>query len=326
MIFFFLTIQCNLKCLHCYIRTKNEEICFKPQNPLCVIDKLFDSNIEEIRLTGGEPLLCSQFINVIEKIASTGKSITIVTNGTMLTEEIMCALAEFRNTIRTIWISAYGADEEDYEHITRIKGSYHLFRVNMLKLINQQISIGINANVGFGDFVKWNNALSQFADEGVSRIKIIWTAPNGNAFNHWPRVSCDPARWIEIHSYIERLSKYYVNTEWRVAKCFLTKDDINKLDSNELKYMKCLLNNRSLLSIDIEGNLYPCCLLVNNKEYIIGNIKDHHVKQKISKWIQQPTITLLNNECLHYKNIKYKLSKDIDGLTPICPLYLDSLS
>jgi radical SAM protein with 4Fe4S-binding SPASM domain len=282
-----------------------------------------EEGIEEFRLTGGEPLLSPQFMRIIETIANAKRSATITTNGTLFSPQVIAQLSHLRDTIKTIWFSLYGADENDYEFITRQKGSFRLFRKNLEIMSREEMPIGINANVGFGKLSKWIVELSQLAEEHVEQFKIIWTAPNGRASNNWPHISCEPKRWIEVCSRIERLSSDYSMIEWRIEKSFLPGSKALTITGESLENMQCLLKRRSLLSVDMNGDLYPCCLLVGKKEYRLGNIGEKEIRQHLTHWQDQPTFSLLKKECFHYANIKERCDLDKQNLLPLCPLYLE---
>ena len=325
MIFFFLTNQCNLNCIHCYYPSNYIKESEDKKKILKILDLILQLGTKEIRLTGGEPLICKQFTEVIKLIGKTNCKIDITTNGTLLSEKVLYPILNFRNSIKTIWISVYGADEKDYEFITRCKGSYKLFRKGLNNLVKYGIQVGINASVGFGDFKKWFYTLSLLAAEGVSRFKILWTAPNGRAIVHWPYVSCNPNTWVKIYPIFEKLSDRYSNVEWRVEKSFLTKDEKNAFSTDYFESMQCLLKHRSLLSIDQNGYLYPCCLLVGLDKYIIGNINDEIVKKNFEKLQVQPIFSLLKKRCFHYKNLESKIDLNKSNLIPICPLHLEKV-
>ncbi len=84
-----LTKRCNLKCIYCYPRRRKET---RDANPLSreEIRKIAEESsllgISKIRLTGGEPLLRKDVINIVKDIASNPgiKELCLTTNGILL--------------------------------------------------------------------------------------------------------------------------------------------------------------------------------------------------------------------------------------------------
>ena len=86
------TDRCDLRCVYCM----KEKMQFLPRKDILSLeeierlcDNFIDLGIEKIRLTGGEPLVRSDIIKLIEKLndkkSSTNlKEITLTTNGTFL--------------------------------------------------------------------------------------------------------------------------------------------------------------------------------------------------------------------------------------------------
>jgi len=87
-----------------------------------IISQVADQGCLWLLLTGGEPLLRSDFTEIYLHAKRKGLLITFFTNGTLINEGIADFLAEFRPF--STEITLYGATEKTYEKITRVKGSY----------------------------------------------------------------------------------------------------------------------------------------------------------------------------------------------------------
>ena len=94
-----ITRDCTLECIHCYRGNReNKYLSF------AVIDKVFSGveKIHKLLITGGEPFLALEQLKRIayniQKYAIKIDRITIVTNGTVLSKEIINLIAYFQNT------------------------------------------------------------------------------------------------------------------------------------------------------------------------------------------------------------------------------------
>jgi len=122
-----LTHRCNLSCVHCYCnlsaadqKALQEEM--KTDEVLCILDQIAEAGCLWLLLTGGEPLLRKDFLEVYLGAKKKGFIITLFTNGTLITPSIANRLAEW--TPHSAEITLYGATRETYERVTGVPGSY----------------------------------------------------------------------------------------------------------------------------------------------------------------------------------------------------------
>jgi radical SAM/SPASM domain protein of ACGX system len=127
-----ITAKCDQNCIHCYTkdsRTYRQEI----ENQLSFNDckKVIDSFSEfcnkieakpHITFTGGDPLLCEDFFDIIEYARHFGITISILGNPNHLTEDVLLKLKE--NGVRSYQISIDGL-EKIHDSI-RGKGSFNI--------------------------------------------------------------------------------------------------------------------------------------------------------------------------------------------------------
>jgi radical SAM protein with 4Fe4S-binding SPASM domain len=141
-----LTFRCNLQCIHCY--------CNLPLNDREAIDKelktdeayrIFDQMAEAgclwLLITGGEPLLRKDFLDIWAYAKKKGFIPSLYTNGTLLTPEIADALVEWPPFL--VEITLYGATEETYEKITGIPGSFKRCQNGIELLLERNIPLGL---------------------------------------------------------------------------------------------------------------------------------------------------------------------------------------
>lgn len=83
-----ITRQCNLRCRHCYSAAGSKE---KKElgtgEALDAVDKMADTGVAYVALSGGEPLARQDLFRIIERINERGMAFSIATNGTLLTRE-----------------------------------------------------------------------------------------------------------------------------------------------------------------------------------------------------------------------------------------------
>ena len=122
------TDRCNYKCVYC--RTGEEDVSFTElpiEHYLRIIRVFVSLGIEKVRLTGGEPLLRSGLIEMIQELSSLRTTdgnkldIALTTNGHLL--ESMAAPLKSAGLNR-ITVSMDAVDADSFARITRVPRSF----------------------------------------------------------------------------------------------------------------------------------------------------------------------------------------------------------
>lgn len=145
-----ITERCNLRCVHCY----QDRYDIRSESSLAQLEKIADQIILTLRkwrkkgriaLTGGEPFLKKELFPLMRYLEQKEYiwRIGILTNGTLIDEEIVDRLATFQK-LYYVQISLDGASQETNDFI-RGKGSYER-AMNSLKVLREK---GINTRLMF---------------------------------------------------------------------------------------------------------------------------------------------------------------------------------
>ncbi len=121
------TARCNLRCVHCFINlpaddggARERELSYQE---LChILDQMVDEGCLWLLLTGGEPFIRPDFLDVYTYAKEKGLLIILFTNGTTITPRVADYLAEWPPF--AVEITLYGRTQETYERITGVSGSY----------------------------------------------------------------------------------------------------------------------------------------------------------------------------------------------------------
>ena len=122
-----LTFRCNLRCVHCYCNLPSNdpgaiEKEMKTDEILGILDQISDAGCLWFLMTGGEPLLRQDTLEILIHAKRKGLITSLFTNGTLLTPHLADRLAEWQP--HSVEITLYGATQETYERITRVPGSF----------------------------------------------------------------------------------------------------------------------------------------------------------------------------------------------------------
>ena len=108
-----ITNVCNYRCQYCFVGFREREP--EKETALKIVEKIHEFFIENgvkggrINIAGGEPLLYPHLNDVIEHANSLGLKVSIITNGSLLTEKM---ISNWKGGVQTIGISIDAISEE----------------------------------------------------------------------------------------------------------------------------------------------------------------------------------------------------------------------
>jgi uncharacterized Fe-S cluster-containing radical SAM superfamily protein len=125
-----ITELCNVSCVHCYLNGVRRQSTLSLEDQCVLIDRIEATGAIWLQISGGEPLSSPSFEAVYRHAWDRGFLITVLTNGTLLSQEQFLNLFRERPPFR-ISVSIYGASKETYERVTRHPGSWELFQTGI---------------------------------------------------------------------------------------------------------------------------------------------------------------------------------------------------
>ncbi|MBW6465126.1 MAG: radical SAM protein [Brevefilum sp.] len=143
-----ITARCNNNCRHCYINLPAGNMqASQKELSLAEISDVADQAVELGALwcliTGGEPLLRSDFVDIYLSLKRKGLLVSIFTNACLVSEEHIALFKRYPP--RDIEVSVYGVSETTYDRVTRKPGSYAAFRRGLDLLLETGIKIKLKA-------------------------------------------------------------------------------------------------------------------------------------------------------------------------------------
>lgn len=144
------TFRCNLRCAHCYCNLASNdkdalERELKTEEIFDILDQIAEAGCLWLLITGGEPLVREDFLDIYTYAKKKGFIISLFTNGTLLTPKIADYLAEwlpFR-----VEITLYGITKKTYERVTGIPGSFERCLRGIDLLLQRRIPLELKTMV-----------------------------------------------------------------------------------------------------------------------------------------------------------------------------------
>jgi len=125
-----ITARCNLNCRHCYINmpagdqeARSDELTLA--EILDIAKQAVDLGTVWCLISGGEPLLREDFIDIYLGLKCLGLLVSVFTNGTMFDKKIIGIFKKYPP--RDIELTVYGITQSTYEAVTRKAGSFARF-------------------------------------------------------------------------------------------------------------------------------------------------------------------------------------------------------
>lgn len=265
-VFFDITNRCNAQCKYCFTNstTNNSlESLELPDNRIyTLIDELNGLGIKELSIGGGEPFL--RDIPKIVKYAKNKINLSVTTNGTILTDEIIDCLKQSDIKI-TISLDSINSEisKSVRTGIDVDKVVNNIKRLIQIKEIYPKLSIRTTVS-------KYNiNCLNEFLDFCTKNNIVKWKINAVNEFGRAKNSDLVPdfsQFMIKLDEIIDKMKDSKTQVILPIEK-YLGKENRN-----------CTLGNNSIY-IDSFGNVYPCAFSEGNLCW--GNIKNRNLAEVI---------------------------------------------
>lgn len=286
--------RCNINCRHCFLGEKQQvdnKLSPQEMRQLAIeIRKIGSKNGVKVDITGGEPLLRKDMIEIFEALNISGIEPNFITNGLLFTEEIISYLA--KNKISTT-VSLDGFNKESHEFIRGI-GTYDKTVKNIKWCVDKGVPVTLSITIHLKnqheviDYFK-------FADElGVDRVIINFLNNFGNAESNGLKIPNE-------FTVIKKILEYAIEDARLFNKLIDTA--ISKLIETVLFPIRtdCCGSGINTCAIAANGDVYPCPSF-QIKQYKAENIRSRPFDEiwKDKKTFSEHrsiNVNTLNNVC-----------------------------
>ncbi|MGZ4908047.1 MAG: radical SAM protein [Halobacteriota archaeon] len=172
------TNACNLRCKHCYQRAgkmSQDELGLSER--LAIVDQLADNDVVAVAFSGGEALLRDDFWQVAQHASDQGLYLSLATNGTLLTEDVVRRLVDVG--VGYFEISLDSVDPAKHDAFRGVKGTWDRTIAGIKNVVAQGAYAGI-ANTITNDNYQELDALVRLSKNlGVKRTLVFNFIPVG---------------------------------------------------------------------------------------------------------------------------------------------------
>jgi radical SAM protein with 4Fe4S-binding SPASM domain len=261
-----LTSRCNERCVHCYIPHENKTDDIDSSLFYNVLDQCIDMGVMDLTFSGGEPLLHKNFCDFLRKAKKYDFSVNILTNLTLLNDEIIAVMKDSR--LSTVQVSLYSMDPDIHDSITTVNGSFNNTMTGIYRLIENDIPLQISCPTMKQNKYSYRNVLEWANEHKIRAVSdfIMMARYDHTTSNLDNRLSLEEAEQVikDIMLYDAEYQEQILNAD---VDQFMSSDI-----SNDVLCGVCI----SSICMVANGNLYPCAGWQN---YVVGNITETPLKE-----------------------------------------------
>ncbi|MDQ5969141.1 MAG: Radical domain protein [Patescibacteria group bacterium] len=265
-VFFEITRVCNIKCTFCFNnsgpnhRLANE---LSDDRRLAVVGNLITSGVQEIRLTGGEPLILGDLTyKIIEMINCSGLRSSIGTNGILVKPSVADKLA--KAGLHSAVVSVDGM--EDAHDSIRGQGSWKKTLDGISELKRVGVPVRVNAVVMKSNIEEVVRVVQCFSDIDVP-VMIRRLIPAGRADN----MSNEMLTQGEYNALRLRLEPLTSDPTKKVRGHYIKSDKVEPRIRLPFERQACSAGHRGMVVLP-DGNVQTCGFLGPLGEPSVGDV------------------------------------------------------
>ena len=268
-LFFELTDQCNLHCLHCGSSSGGENRTFLPyfvvERVLQRTSECYSSGDIMICLTGGEPILHPDLCKIVRKARELGFTVGITSNGTLIDEKMAYSLAQAGMNTVSISVDGIGAVHDRFR---MSEGSFDKAMRGIRALKKAGIEPQVTTVVHRENLVYLHEIYEYLKEEKIYSWKITNVDPIGRARMHGELL----LNAGELQSLYEFIQEKRSDADCPFEVTYACAHFVTLKYEREIRdfYFQCIAGTR-LASVMANGDIGACLDIERRPELVQGN-------------------------------------------------------
>ncbi len=279
-----LTQRCNHQCPHCYNVWKNGQAYprgeLDTRETIAAINRVLEqTGAALVTLTGGEPLLRADIVEIVQFLCDRGRTINLITNGTLLDDAVLARLLPA--SIAVYELPLLGPSAALHDRMSGRPGAFDActLAIARLKAARQRV-------VGVFVATRWNlPAWRETAELGVALgldgLMFNRFNPGGEGARHIDELQASPDQLDRALEVAEEITVRYglaISCSIPLAPCL-----VNTSRFTHLGFGTCAAGtDRAYYTMDPLGNVRPC----NHSPRILGNI----LREDFASLVRSPSM------------------------------------
>ncbi len=269
------TLACNLNCMHCGSsagRKREDELSTAEALKLC--EDLKAAGCLGVALMGGEPFLREDIWAVASKIKELGMELSVITNGTILSDAIFYKLKALKP--RAVAVSLDASVPELHDRIRGVPGAY----VKAMTFIDRALAEGLPVSV-----------ITTVHKLNLKELPAIRDRLRGRGIAWQVQTAGAEGRRFSKDLLLDDEEFYSVGVFVEVCRRAYPPEELPVIGAHDLGYNSGILKNVSLyekwegcqagvsvLGIRSNGDVLGC-LAINDERFVEGNVRERSVSE-----------------------------------------------
>jgi radical SAM protein with 4Fe4S-binding SPASM domain len=302
-----ITNRCNLNCEHCYASSgtnvDEKELTLEEIGRL--LKELNEMGVFRIFISGGEPFMRKDFLNILRMIRSYPFGVVTSTNGVLVTEKLLKEIKKIG--ITGIQVSLDGSKATTHDKIRGVKGTFEKALETAKNISKLGISLTIGTVVSRRNYKEIPEIIDLALSLNASIFHLMDFQPMGRALHKFNKLRITDKQWVKLSNFIDKKKKELrgkmkikaENNRFAMLATGKYSSEMfsKEFDDIDLCFMNCNAGVTKVV-IAANGDVYPCEMLREDK-FIVGNIRNTSFRHM---WENSQVLNLLRNR--NIKSIK----------------------
>ncbi len=261
------THACNLACPHCLTSSGSKRPGeLKTEEAFQLIDRLAAEKVLYLSLSGGEPFLRPDILDLLRHVAATNMRIDVATNGTVMDDGLLAGIKDLPVFQAQISIDGMG---ETHDCFRGKPGAFLAACRTAERLRAEGIATSLSTTVTRRNLDQIERIIELAVHLGCSGYKAIPFMPAGRGRQNAPQLALDREGHYRFCRLLAEARTRYaglINVSTETSFGFLLDGAPN--DTTKYGLMACSAGHDTL-SVGPDGNVYPCPFL---HDFALGNL------------------------------------------------------
>jgi radical SAM protein with 4Fe4S-binding SPASM domain len=257
-----ITRRCNLRCPHCFVEggeKRNGEM--PTERIMRLLEEWAEMGVFSVVITGGEPTIHPDFIEITRYAHSLGFAVSIATNGMPLTDKLLSQLPHDDVIISMSIDEAHGQGErgeDDFDFVTR----------RLLRVRDSGFNTSIMTTTTHDNAPKLNQIITWAIENDIS-LRSVPFVPMGRGALY--------RDMINTTADVEMAARFWLAEEaWervRDEKLGLCTGKVFNFLLTMVYASRRCMSGRGLCYVDSSGDVYPCTTCSGGRVLCGGNVQ-----------------------------------------------------
>lgn len=191
------TLTCNLKCVHCYPTAgKVETAELTTEESKACITEFAATGVKSIFMSGGEPLMKKDLLELIKHATDEGIMMFLCTNATLLSEKRGQQLKEAG--LKRVFVGFEGTSPETVDRFSGVKGTLQ----RKIEGIRGSVKAGLLTSIDFVatayNYHEMDASITLVQKLGVNGFSLKRFVPAGRGKEHMQALWVEPAQYQRV--------------------------------------------------------------------------------------------------------------------------------